>query len=86
MKGTTLAFDFRTGGVLRMRLTFTAPRHMPGKTTENADEFEARFVRLIPDRCVEQAVTVSSDASLRGQARIFPQSPQSQFISRAWPV
>lgn len=72
MAGTMLAFDFREGGLLRMRLTYKELDHTPGKTTGDADEFEARYVRLVRDRRVEQAVTFSSeDPAYAGEMRMI---------------
>ena len=71
MTGTMLAFDFREGGAYRLRLTYAAPRHTLGKTSENSDEVEVRFVRLVPNQRIEQAVTFESgDAAFSGQMRI----------------
>lgn len=85
MRGTTLAFDFREGGLVRMRLTFTASSHTPGKTTEDADEFEARFVRLVQDRCVVQAVTFNSaDPAFAGEMRMtwtFDAAPEGTRVT-----
>ncbi|HVS76527.1 MAG TPA: SRPBCC domain-containing protein [Steroidobacteraceae bacterium] len=61
MTGSMLVFEFREGGFYRMRLTYDEPRHTPGKTTDDADEVEVRFVKLIPDERIEQAVTFTSD-------------------------
>lgn len=61
MTGTLLAFGFREGGGFRMRLTYTEPEHTPGKTADDADDVKARFVRLVPDERIEQAVEFESD-------------------------
>lgn len=71
MTGRTLAFAFREGGAYRMRLTYNEPRPMTGKTSENADEVEVRFVKLVRDERIEQAVTFKSeDSSFQGEMRI----------------
>ena len=71
MTGKMLAFAFREGGTYRMRLTYNEPRHMPGKTSADADEVEVRFVKLVPDKRIEQAVTFESDDSaFSGEMRI----------------
>jgi uncharacterized protein YndB with AHSA1/START domain len=71
MTGTMLAFAFREGGAYRMRLTYNEPQHTPGKTSEDADEVEVRFVKLVPDERIEQAVTFESDdPAFAGEMRI----------------
>src|SRR5688572_27879882 len=57
MVGTMLAFSFREGGTYRMRLSYKEPQQSPGKTSENADEVEVRFVKLVPAERIEQTVT-----------------------------
>lgn len=61
MTGRMLAFDFREGGVYRLRLTCDEPPPGRGKTSDDADEVEVRFVKLIPNQCLEQAVIFNSD-------------------------
>jgi uncharacterized protein YndB with AHSA1/START domain len=71
MTGTMLAFAFREGGAYRMRLTYREQQHAPGKTTEDADEVEVRFIKLVPYERIEQAVTFESDdPAFAGQMRI----------------
>lgn len=66
-----LAFDFCDGGSYRMRLTYNEPQHTPGKTSDHTDECEVRFVKLIPNKRIEQAVTFASDdPALAGEMRI----------------
>ena len=72
MTGTMLAFTFLEGGAYRMRLTYNEPQHTPGKTSEDADEVEVRFVELVPDERIEQAVTFESDdPAFAGEMRII---------------
>lgn len=71
MTGTMLAFTFREGGSYRMRLTYNEPQHSPGKTSEDADEVEVRFLKLVPHERIEQAVTFDSDdPAFSGEMRI----------------
>jgi len=71
MTGTMVAFAFREGGAYRIRLTYNEPRHMPGKTSEDVDEVEVRFVKLVPDQRIEQTVTFESeDPAFSGEMRI----------------
>lgn len=52
-------------------MTYNHPHHAPGKTSSDADEVDVRFVRLVQDRCIEQAVTFESDDPVfAGQMRI----------------
>jgi uncharacterized protein YndB with AHSA1/START domain len=60
MTGRVLAFDFREGGSYRMRLSYDEPDHGPGKTSDDADDVEVQFVKLIADERIEQAVTFDS--------------------------
>jgi uncharacterized protein YndB with AHSA1/START domain len=54
-----------------MRLTYNEPQHAAGKTDEDADEVEVRFVKLVPHERIEQAVTFdSNDAAFSGEMRI----------------
>ncbi len=61
MTATMLRFDFREGGSYLMRLVYpdSAPGH--GKTSDNADEVEVRFVRLAEAKRIEQTVAFQSD-------------------------
>ena len=61
MTGHMLAFDFREGGFYRMRLTYNDPRNAPGKSSEESDEVEVRFLTLVADKRIEQGVTFASD-------------------------
>jgi uncharacterized protein YndB with AHSA1/START domain len=61
MTGTMIAFSFYEGGAYRMRLTYDDPQTTAGKTAEDADEVEVRFVKLVPFERIEQAVNFESD-------------------------
>jgi uncharacterized protein YndB with AHSA1/START domain len=61
MTGKMLHFDFRDGGSYRMRLTFRDPEKGIGKTSEDSDEVEVRFIRLEEGKRIEQEVTFESD-------------------------
>jgi uncharacterized protein YndB with AHSA1/START domain len=63
MKAAMLRFEFVEGGGYHMRLTqdFDA---MPGKSADNADDVVVRYLKLLPNRRIEQAVTFISDAPL----------------------
>lgn len=60
MRAEVLAFDPREGGIFRMAFIYEdAGSH--GKTTDDADVFEGRFVELVPDRRVVEVVEFESD-------------------------
>jgi uncharacterized protein YndB with AHSA1/START domain len=60
-------FDPRPGGSYRMVLTYTDASRAQGKATAETDVVEARFVEMVPDVRVVQAVDfVADDPSFRG--------------------
>ncbi len=60
MRAEILAFDASEGGIFRMAFIYEdGGSH--GKTTDSADVFEGRFVELVPDRRVVEAVEFESD-------------------------
>ena len=60
-------FDLRPGGRYRMSLTYADPKGAPGKTTADTDTFEGRFVELVPDeRVVEAIVFEAAEAKFGG--------------------
>ena len=60
-------FDARPGGGYRMVLTYANASGAPGKATADSDVVDVRFVELVPDVRVVQAVDfVSDDASFAG--------------------
>lgn len=61
MKGEVYAFEFRPGGGYQMRLTYAVAERNLGKTTENSDEVTVRFIRLVPNERIEQAVIFASE-------------------------
>ncbi len=54
------SFDPREGGTFRISLTYDAPT-TAGKTNSRTDSFHGRFVKLVPDTEVVQAVEFESD-------------------------
>lgn len=60
MTGHMERFDFREGGSYRMRLVYDDNRG-DGKSSADADDVEVRFIRLVEDRRIEQAVTFDAD-------------------------
>lgn len=71
MTGTMLEFAFCEGGAYRLRLTYRDAQHAPGKTSRDADQVEVRFVKLVPQERIEQAVIFeSADPAFAGEMRI----------------
>ena len=54
------SFDAREGGTFRISLIYDEPT-TAGKTTSQIDTFSGRFVKLVPDTEVVQAVEFESD-------------------------
>lgn len=62
MKGHIHTFEPREGGKFRMSLTYLdRPDTSRGKTTEDTDTFEGRFVQLLPNKKIVWAVEFASD-------------------------
>lgn len=61
MTGRFERFDARPGGSYRMVLTYLDASGAPGKSSADSDVVEARFVDLVPDVRVLQAVDFVSD-------------------------
>jgi uncharacterized protein YndB with AHSA1/START domain len=64
------SFDAREGGNFRISLTYDAPT-AAGKSTTQTDSFHGRFVKLIPDTEVVQAVEFETeDPMMKGEMTI----------------
>ena len=64
------SFDAREGGTFRISLTYEQPT-ATGKTTAQTDTFHGRFVRLVADTEIVQAVEFESeDPALQGEMTI----------------
>ena len=61
MSATFERFDPRPGGSYRLVLTYADPSGATGKATADTDVVEARFVEIVPDVRVVQAVDFASD-------------------------
>jgi uncharacterized protein YndB with AHSA1/START domain len=72
MKARVHAFDAREGGTYRMSLTYTDQKHSPGgKTSENIDTFQGRFIQLVPyEKIVELIEFESRDPKFAGEMKI----------------
>ena len=64
------SFDVREGGAFRISLTYDEPT-TAGKTTSQTDTFHGRFVKLVPNTEMVQAVEFESDdPSMAGEMTI----------------
>jgi uncharacterized protein YndB with AHSA1/START domain len=72
MKGHVHVFDAREGGAYRMSLTYQDPKHSPGgKTSEDTDTFQGRFVELVPyEKIVEVIEFESREPRFAGEMKI----------------
>jgi uncharacterized protein YndB with AHSA1/START domain len=61
MRGRFEHFDPRPGGGYTLVLTYDDPSGSPGKSTENTDVVEARFVEIEPGVRVVQAIDFQTD-------------------------
>jgi uncharacterized protein YndB with AHSA1/START domain len=61
MTATFERFDPRPGGSYRLVLTYADASGSPGKATAEADVVEARYIDIVPDVRVVQAVDFVSD-------------------------
>ncbi|MBW7453345.1 SRPBCC family protein [Paenibacillus sepulcri] len=68
MKGRIYEFDAREGGSYRMSLTYIGTDHTTtGKTSEDSDVVQGRFLKLVPDEQIVQLVEfVSEDPMFAG--------------------
>jgi uncharacterized protein YndB with AHSA1/START domain len=65
-------FDSREGGTYRMSLTCRDPAPSPvGKTSEDTDSFKGRFVELIPQEKIVEAIEFDSrDPGFAGEMKM----------------
>lgn len=61
MTGRFEEFDARSGGRYRMILSYDDASDAPGKSTDNTDVVEGRFVDIVPNTRVVQAGDFDSD-------------------------
>jgi|SRR5690625_3890602 len=61
MSGQIDMFDPREGGTYKVTLTYETDHSNPGKTSENTDVFQGRFLNLVPDKQIVQLVKFDSD-------------------------
>lgn len=72
MMGRFETFDARPGGRYRMTLTYEDPDHAtPGKSTDDSDLVEGRFVEMTPgERLVQQIEFPSDDPAYAGRMKM----------------
>lgn len=61
MSGQIDMFYPREGGTYKVTLTYETDHSNPGKTSENTDVFQGRFLNLVPDKQIVQLVKFDSD-------------------------
>ncbi|ENN87116.1 Aha1 domain family protein [Rhizobium freirei PRF 81] len=62
MTGRIIAFEPRQGGSYRLALSYNALDHStPGKSSEHTDIVSGRFLEIVPDERIVQAVDFESD-------------------------
>jgi uncharacterized protein YndB with AHSA1/START domain len=70
MTGLVHEFDPREGGSFRISLTYNTPTQT-GKTTAHTDTYHGRFLKLVPNEQVVEAVEFeTTDPALRGEMTI----------------
>jgi uncharacterized protein YndB with AHSA1/START domain len=72
MKARVHVFDAREGGTYRMSLTYRDPKQSPGgKTSEDTDTFQGRFVELVADEKIVEAIEFDShDPGFAGEMKM----------------
>jgi uncharacterized protein YndB with AHSA1/START domain len=88
MTGSFDHFDARPGGGYRLVLSYVDPSDGHGKATPGSDIVEARFLELVPDSRIVQAIDfVSDDAAYSGTMTItwelFPANEATRVEVRA---
>lgn len=70
MRSEIHVFEPRQGGAFRVSLTYDAP-DATGKTAGRTDTYHGRFLKLVPDELLVEAVEFETDdAELRGEMKI----------------
>ncbi|MEX2430526.1 MAG: SRPBCC family protein [Dehalococcoidia bacterium] len=61
MTGRFERFDPRAGGGYRMVLTYANPTEATGKSSDNSDVVQARFLELVPNKRVVESIDFESE-------------------------
>jgi uncharacterized protein YndB with AHSA1/START domain len=72
MESQVHVFDAREGGRFRISLTYKDPQQSPGgKTSDGTDTFQGRFVELIEDEKIVEAIEFESpDQTFGGEMKV----------------
>jgi len=71
MTATVHSFDARDGGGYRMSLTYRDPARPAGKTTGDTDTFCGRFVEMVPNEKIVEAINFETDdPGVRGEMTV----------------
>ena len=62
MSGHIDNFDPREGGTYNMTLTYEEDQRSSGKTSENTDVYQGKFLELVPDKRIVQLVIFDSES------------------------
>jgi uncharacterized protein YndB with AHSA1/START domain len=72
MKAELERFEPREGGTYRMVLSYEGAEHTAGKSSEDSDVVEGRFVELVPNvRVVQEVDFESEDPAFAGTMRMI---------------
>ncbi len=70
MTSNVHVFDAREGGLFRISLTYDVPTGT-GKTTAHTDTYHGRFVKLVPNEQVVEAMELeTADGAMRGEMMV----------------
>ncbi len=70
MRSDILRFEPHEGGMFRVSLTYDAP-DATGKTQANTDTYHGRFIALVPDERVVEAIEFETDnPALQGELTV----------------
>lgn len=61
MSGHIDNFDPREGGTYKMTLTYEEEKSTSGKTSENSDVYQGKFLKMVPDKQIVQLVIFESE-------------------------
>ncbi|RBP89932.1 uncharacterized protein YndB with AHSA1/START domain [Cytobacillus firmus] len=62
MSGHIDNFDPREGGTYKMTLTYEEGKPSSGKTSENTDVYQGKFLELVPDKWIVQLIIFESES------------------------
>ena len=66
------SFDAREGGEYRMSLTYRDAARSSGKTTADTDSFSGRFVELVPNEKIVEAINFETeDPGIQGEMTVI---------------